>query len=75
MVAVHISRVGYRRHVFDQGTQAVPGLLEKLLPFFHLRDVLHDLRESPRFAPSFVEHLRYRAGQEPGSILALEKLD
>src|SRR5215213_3207881 len=72
MVSADLARVGDRRHVFYERAQPVLGLLEEPLRLLFLRDVLRDRRETPQFALIVAKRRRYRAGQEPRSILALE---
>src|SRR5215204_402977 len=67
-----LSRVGDRRHVFDERAQPVLGLLEEPLRLLLLCDVLHDLRETPQFALVVVQRRQDRACPEPGSIPAHE---
>src|SRR5215210_338223 len=70
MVAADLLRVGDRRYVFDERTQAVLGLLEKPLRLLPLRDVLRDLRETPQSALIVVQRRYDRIGPEPRSVLA-----
>src|SRR5215207_9046880 len=72
MVAADLTRVGDRRHLFDECAHPVLGLVEERLRLLLLRDVLRDRRETPQFALIVAQRRRYRAGQKPRSILAHE---